>query len=50
MVFQAVIAPATVDPRFGNTEDIAAWLPGSPDRRGRFVTGAALTIDGGANA
>ena len=37
-------------PRFGEAEDIAgmvAWLAG---REGRFVTGAALTIDGGANA
>jgi 3-oxoacyl-[acyl-carrier protein] reductase len=37
-------------PRFGKAEDIAgmvAWLAGP---EGRFVTGAALTIDGGANA
>lgn len=37
-------------PRYGEPHDIAglvAWLA-SPD--GRFVTGAALTIDGGANA
>ena len=37
-------------PRFGEAEDIAgmvAWLAGP---EGRFVTGAALTIDGGANA
>jgi NAD(P)-dependent dehydrogenase (short-subunit alcohol dehydrogenase family) len=37
-------------PRFGKAEEIAgmvAWLAGS---EGRFVTGAALTIDGGANA
>ncbi len=37
-------------PRFGEAEEIAgmvAWLA-SPE--GRFVTGASLTIDGGANA
>jgi NAD(P)-dependent dehydrogenase (short-subunit alcohol dehydrogenase family) len=37
-------------PRFGKAEEIAgmvAWLAGP---EGRFVTGAALTIDGGANA
>ncbi|TIM19518.1 MAG: SDR family oxidoreductase [Mesorhizobium sp.] len=37
-------------PRFGKADDIAgmvAWLAGP---EGRFVTGAALTIDGGANA
>ncbi|QPC93048.1 3-oxoacyl-ACP reductase family protein [Mesorhizobium sp. INR15] len=37
-------------PRFGDANDIAgmvAWLAGP---EGRFVTGAALTIDGGANA
>jgi 3-oxoacyl-[acyl-carrier protein] reductase len=37
-------------PRYGEPQDVAglvAWLA-SPD--GRFVTGAALTIDGGANA
>lgn len=37
-------------PRFGNSDDIAgmvAWLAGP---EGRFVTGAAFTIDGGANA
>jgi NAD(P)-dependent dehydrogenase (short-subunit alcohol dehydrogenase family) len=37
-------------PRFGTADDIAgmvAWLAGP---EGRFVTGAALTIDGGANA
>lgn len=37
-------------PRFGEAEDIAglvAWLAGP---EGRFVTGAAWTIDGGANA
>lgn len=37
-------------PRFGDAEEIAglvAWLAGP---EGRFVTGAALTIDGGANA
>ncbi|MEO5758968.1 MAG: 3-oxoacyl-ACP reductase family protein [Mesorhizobium sp.] len=37
-------------PRFGNADEIAgmvAWLAGP---EGRFVTGAALTIDGGANA
>ncbi|MPZ19284.1 MAG: SDR family oxidoreductase [Luteitalea sp.] len=37
-------------PRYGEPHDVAglvAWLAG-PD--GRFVTGAALTIDGGANA
>jgi 3-oxoacyl-[acyl-carrier protein] reductase len=36
-------------PRFGEATDVAAlvsWLAGS---EGRFVTGAALTIDGGAN-
>ena len=44
--------PAAEDgtPRFGKAEEIAgmvAWLAGP---EGRFVTGAALTIDGGANA
>jgi NAD(P)-dependent dehydrogenase (short-subunit alcohol dehydrogenase family) len=37
-------------PRFGKPEDIAglvAWLAGP---EGRYVTGAALTIDGGASA
>jgi NAD(P)-dependent dehydrogenase (short-subunit alcohol dehydrogenase family) len=37
-------------PRFGEAEEIAgmvAWLAGP---EGRFVTGASLTIDGGANA
>ncbi|MER8365926.1 SDR family oxidoreductase [Mesorhizobium sp. M0991] len=37
-------------PRFGTADEIAgmvAWLAGP---EGRFVTGAALTIDGGANA
>jgi len=37
-------------PRFGKAEEIAgmvAWLAGP---EGRFVTGTALTIDGGANA
>jgi len=37
-------------PRFGKADEIAgmvAWLAGP---EGRFVTGAALTIDGGANA
>ena len=37
-------------PRFGDAEEVAglvAWLAGP---EGRFVTGAALTIDGGANA
>lgn len=37
-------------PRFGEPHDVAglvAWLAGA---EGRFVTGAALTIDGGANA
>ncbi|RWP44869.1 MAG: SDR family oxidoreductase [Mesorhizobium sp.] len=37
-------------PRFGKAEEKAgmvAWLTGP---EGRFVTGAALTIDGGANA
>lgn len=37
-------------PQFGTPEDIAglvAWLAGP---QGRFVTGAALTIDGGTNA
>ncbi|RUX50453.1 3-oxoacyl-ACP reductase FabG [Mesorhizobium sp. M7A.F.Ca.US.014.04.1.1] len=37
-------------PRFGKADDIAgmvAWLAGP---EGRFVTGAALAIDGGANA
>jgi 3-oxoacyl-[acyl-carrier protein] reductase len=37
-------------PRFGEPSDIAglvAWLAGP---EGRFVTGSALTIDGGANA
>ncbi|RRI03908.1 3-oxoacyl-ACP reductase FabG [Mesorhizobium tamadayense] len=37
-------------PRFGEAEEIAglvAWLAGP---EGRFVTGAELTIDGGANA
>jgi 3-oxoacyl-[acyl-carrier protein] reductase len=37
-------------PRFGDAEEIAglvAWLAGP---EARFVTGAALTIDGGANA
>jgi len=37
-------------PRFGKADDIAgmvAWLAGP---EGRFITGAALTIDGGANA
>ncbi|MGH9162115.1 MAG: 3-oxoacyl-ACP reductase family protein [Vicinamibacteraceae bacterium] len=37
-------------PRFGEPQDVAglvAWLASSD---GRFVTGAALTIDGGANA
>jgi 3-oxoacyl-[acyl-carrier protein] reductase len=36
-------------PKFGSSDDIAglvAWLAGP---QGRFVTGAALTIDGGAN-
>jgi 3-oxoacyl-[acyl-carrier protein] reductase len=37
-------------PRFGKAEEIAglvAWLAGP---EARFVTGAAFTIDGGANA
>jgi 3-oxoacyl-[acyl-carrier protein] reductase len=37
-------------PRFGETTDIAgfvSWLAGSESR---FITGAALTIDGGASA
>ncbi|TKB43680.1 MAG: SDR family oxidoreductase, partial [Mesorhizobium sp.] len=37
-------------PRFGTADEIAgmvAWLAGP---EGRFVTGTALTIDGGANA
>lgn len=37
-------------PRFGEADEVAgmvAWLAGP---EGRFVTGAALTIDGGANA
>ncbi|TPN66571.1 SDR family oxidoreductase [Mesorhizobium sp. B1-1-1] len=37
-------------PRFGDADEVAgmvAWLAGP---EGRFVTGAALTIDGGANA
>ena len=37
-------------PRFGDAEEVAglvAWLAGPESR---FVTGAALTIDGGANA
>jgi 3-oxoacyl-[acyl-carrier protein] reductase len=37
-------------PRFGEPHEIAdlvAWLAGG---EGRFITGAALTIDGGANA
>ncbi|GLR44470.1 SDR family oxidoreductase [Mesorhizobium amorphae] len=37
-------------PRFGMAEEIAgmvAWLTGPESR---FATGAALTIDGGANA
>jgi 3-oxoacyl-[acyl-carrier protein] reductase len=36
-------------PRFGEATDIAelvSWLAGSESQ---FVTGAALTIDGGAN-
>ncbi|WP_436175002.1 SDR family oxidoreductase [Mesorhizobium sp. LjNodule214] len=59
IAFHAAIAPAAVSehqrrkmatPRFGKAEEIAgmvAWLAGP---EGRFVTGAALTIDGGANA
>jgi NAD(P)-dependent dehydrogenase (short-subunit alcohol dehydrogenase family) len=37
-------------PRFGQPSDVAAlvaWLAGSESR---FVTGAGLTVDGGANA
>ena len=37
-------------PRFGKAEEIASLVAWLASAGGRFVTGAALTIDGGANA
>ncbi|MDX8491902.1 3-oxoacyl-ACP reductase family protein [Mesorhizobium sp. VK22B] len=37
-------------PRFGEAEEIAGLVAWLASAEGRFVTGAALTIDGGANA
>jgi NAD(P)-dependent dehydrogenase (short-subunit alcohol dehydrogenase family) len=37
-------------PRFGEAHDIAGLVAWLASEEGRFVTGAALTIDGGANA
>ena len=37
-------------PRFGKAEEIASLVAWLASAEGRFVTGAALTIDGGANA
>lgn len=37
-------------PRFGETTDIAGFVPWLADGESRFITGAALTIDGGASA
>ena len=37
-------------PRYGEPGDIAAIVAWLASEEGRFVTGAAFTIDGGANA
>jgi NAD(P)-dependent dehydrogenase (short-subunit alcohol dehydrogenase family) len=37
-------------PRYGEPEDVAGLVAWLASREGRFVTGAELTIDGGANA
>jgi 3-oxoacyl-[acyl-carrier protein] reductase len=37
-------------PRFGEPRDIAGLVAWLASEEGRFVTGAALTMDGGANA
>ncbi|MDX8460054.1 SDR family oxidoreductase [Mesorhizobium sp. VK2B] len=37
-------------PRFGEAEEIAGMVAWLASPQGRFVTGASLTTDGGANA